>query len=482
MTAHASCFLPARRGAPWRPALGLLLGSLLAAQALAQTAPTPARRPGAIRPAPEPALPEPSTQSLQPGQQLLLPVGGKLLRVSVGQETVADVTPLRDAKRGDSVLVRARGVGRTEVLIWRQGSAQPVSHTIEVAARLGGLELKPGESGTAVLEGGAPSLIEHAQGRSALQRASGSKDALIDASVVHATPSTVQVDVKVVEFSRSVLKEVGLNLFSNRTGFSWGVFSPSTLGTVTPGPALGNGVTNGSAARVTFTGSRAPFTDAFNLIIGRRGLVANLSLLESNGLARVLAEPSLTALSGQSASFLAGGEIPVPVPQGLGSVAIEYKSFGIGLQVSPTVLSDDRIVLKVAPEASDLDFGNGLQINGALVPAIITRRADTTVELGDGESFVIGGLVNTTTTSNVEKLPVLGDLPILGSFFKNTRYSKDERELLIIVTPRLVRPIARGADVPGLPGQSRSREDGAAFRHHLLGPALSGEVVPGFSR
>lgn len=481
MSEHVSTLPTAGRGA-WRPALGLLLGGLLAAQALAQTAPAPARRAAVARPAPEQPLPEPSQQTLQPGQQVLLPVGGKLMRVSIGQDSIADLTPLRDAKQGDSVLLRARSVGRTEVLIWRQGASQPVVHTVDVVARLGGLELKPGESGAATMEGGAPSLIEHAQGRSALERASGLKEPLIDASVVHATPSTVQVDVKVVEFSRSVLKEVGLNLFSNRTGFSWGVFSPSTLGTVTPGPALGNGVTNGSAPRLTFSGSRAPFTDAFNLVIGRRGLVANLSLLESNGLARVLAEPSLTALSGQSASFLAGGEIPIPVPQGLGSVAIEYKSFGIGLQVSPTVLSDDRIVLKVAPEASDLDFGNGLQINGSLVPAIITRRADTTVELGDGESFVIGGLVNTTTTSNVDKLPILGDLPILGSFFKNTRYSKDERELLIIVTPRLVRPIARGAEVPGLPGQARSRDDGAAFRHHLLGPALSGEVVPGFSR
>ncbi|NVL89310.1 type II and III secretion system protein family protein, partial [Escherichia coli] len=119
-----------------------------------------------------------------------------------------------------------------------------------------------------------------------------------------------------------------------------------------------------------------------------KGLFADLSLLESNGMARVLAEPSLVALSGQSANFRAGGEIPIPVPQALGTTTIEYKPFGIGLTVSPTILSENRIALKVAPEASDLDFSRGVTLNGATVPAIVTRRADTTVELGDGESFV----------------------------------------------------------------------------------------------
>lgn len=443
----------------------------------------PARKPAAPKPPPLP-MPEDSQHSLPPGAQLILPAGGKLARVAVGQEAVADVTPLRDDAHGDHVLVRTRAVGRTEVLIWRRGTPQPARHLIEVTARVDGLELKPDGQGALRVEGGSPGLVERAQAFRALQKASGLKDSLPDASQVQLRPSTVQVDVKVVEFSRSSLREIGLNLFTNRVnnnGFSFGLFTPSTLGTLTQGPAF-DPRNPSSAARLSFSNSRAPFTDAFNLAFGRRGLVGTLSLLEANGLARVLAEPSLTALSGQHASFLAGGEIPVPVPQGLGSVAIEYKSFGIGLTVSPTVLGEDRIVLKVAPEASDLDFSNGLQLNGALVPAILTRRADTTVEMGDGESFVIGGLVNSATTSAVDKLPLLGDLPILGSFFKTTRAGKEERELLIVVTPRLVRPIARGAELPPLPGASRERSQASTFQHHLLGPHLVPEVVPGFSR
>jgi len=195
----------------------------------------------------------------------------------------------------------------------------------------------------------------------------------------------------------------------------------------------------------------------------------------------VLAEPTLVALSGQSASFLSGGELPIPVPQGLGTTSIEYKPFGIGLSVTPTVLADDRIVLKVAPEASDLDYANALSLNGVPVPAISTRRADTTVELGDGESFIIGGLVSRSTSSSVNKVPMLGDLPVLGAFFKQTNYQMNEKELVIVVTPHLVKPLARGTDLSArLPGAGVQR-DAPVWRSILLGGA-GGDAVPGFSR
>src|SRR5690606_21169834 len=149
--------------------------------------------------------------------------------------------------------------------------------------------------------------------------------------------------------------------------------------------------------------ARSPISSAFNLVArsATHNWFGNLSLLQNNGMARVLAEPTLVALSGQSASFLAGGELPIPVPQGLGTTTIEFKPFGIGLTVTPTVLSPDRIALKVAPEASDLDYSNALTFGGVQIPSITTRRADTTVELGDGESYVIGGLVSSTTSSSV---------------------------------------------------------------------------------
>jgi len=211
------------------------------------------------------------------------------------------------------------------------------------------------------------------------------------------------------------------------------------------------------------------------------GLGLNVGFLEGNGMARVLAEPTLVALSGQSASFLSGGELPIPVPQGLGTTSIEYKPFGIGLSVTPTVLADDRIVLKVAPEASDLDYANALSLNGVPVPAISTRRADTTVELGDGESFIIGGLVSRSTSSSVNKVPMLGDLPVLGAFFKQTNYQMNEKELVIVVTPHLVKPLARGTDLSArLPGAGVQR-DAPVWRSILLGGA-GGDAVPGFSR
>jgi pilus assembly protein CpaC len=145
------------------------------------------------------------------------------------------------------------------------------------------------------------------------------------------------------------------------------------------------------------------------------------------------------------------------------------------------VLSNERIVLKVAPEASDLDYTNSLSISGVAVPAISTRRADTTVELGDGESFIIGGLVSRTTTSNVDKVPLLGDLPILGSFFRQNKYQMNEKELVILVTPHLVKPIARGTDLaPYLPGSAEQR-DGPVWRSNFLGAAAD-TAVPGFSR
>jgi pilus assembly protein CpaC len=320
------------------------------------------------------------------------------------------------------------------------------------------------------------SLAEHGQIVDAAASATavgGKPGVVIDQSSI-SLGRTVQVDVKVVEFSKSVLKEAGFNLFTNRGGFAFGSFSPSSLSGITL-PAAG---TKGG---VSFA-SQVPISQAFNLVAGHgAGILGSLSVLEGNGLARVLAEPSLTALSGQSANFLSGGEIPIPVPQGFGNVTIEYKPFGIGLTVTPTVLADDRIVLKVAPEASDLDFTNAVTLDGVAVPAITTRRADTMVELGDGESFVIGGLVSTSTVSNVNKVPILGDLPILGTFFKNVNYQQNEKELVIIVTPHLVRPIARGAVLPLTPGETNEQHNPAVWQSYVFG-SNDTEALPGFSK
>ncbi|MDY0273772.1 MAG: type II and III secretion system protein family protein, partial [Advenella sp.] len=228
------------------------------------------------------------------------------------------------------------------------------------------------------------------------------------------------------------------------------------------------------------------FSNGFSLMFDSRNFGAKLKLLENNGMARTLAEPTLVALSGQSASFRAGGEIPVPESGGLGTQTVSYKSFGIGLTVTPTVLSPNRIALKVAPESSELDYANAIPVvsgdQTTLMPALSVRKADTTVEMGEGESYIISGLVSRQTRANVSKMPFLSELPIIGAFFRSVSYSQDERELVIVVTPRLVKPIAKGTELP-LPGQGKENlnEVGTAWGYYLVGPA-SGEQMPGFSR
>jgi len=402
---------------------------------------------------------------LSAGTQQELVIDKGIDRMAIGDEAVAGVTITRKTQNSPAarLIVTGKAAGRTSLMVWEKGSSAATSYVIEVRRR------------TATLGGSMDSMTAHQQARDTALASAADKTDLVDRSVVNVRSSTVQVEVKVVEFNRSVLKQAGLNIFSTRpnsSGFSFGVFSPSSLASATFAP---NGQIGGEYNN--------PLAQAFSLLFNfsKAGIGMNVGFLEGNGMARVLAEPTLVALSGQSASFLAGGELPIPVPQGLGTTSIEYKPFGIGLTLTPTVLSNERIVLKVAPEASDLDYTNSLSLNGVAVPAITTRRADTTVELGDGESFIIGGLVSRTTTSNADKVPLLGDLPIIGTFFSKNNYQMKEKELVILVTPHLVKPIARGTDLtPYLPGTAEQR-DGAVWRSYFLGGAID-TPVPGFSR
>lgn len=396
-------------------------------------------------------------------KELLIPKG--IERMAIADEAVAGVTLTRQSPNSAAarLLITGKAAGRTTLMIWEKGQPSATVYSLEVRRR------------SSTLTGSLDSVIAYQEARDTAMAAGAEKSPLVDRSVVNVRSNTVQVEVKVVEFNRSVLKQAGLNIFSTRAnsnGFSFGSFTPGSLKSATFGS---DGSISGDYNN--------PLSQAFSLLFnfGKAGIGLNVGFLEGNGMARVLAEPTLVALSGQSASFLAGGELPVPAPQGLGTTSIEYKPFGIGLTLTPTVLSNDRIVLKVAPEASDLDYTNSLSISGVAVPAITTRRADTTVELGDGESFIIGGLVSRTTTSNADKVPLLGDIPVLGTFFKQNKYQMNEKELVILVTPHLVKPIARDTDLtPYLPGGAEQR-DGPVWRAHLLGPA-SGTTVPGFSR
>ena len=194
-----------------------------------------------------------------------------------------------------------------------------------------------------------------------------------------------------------------------------------------------------------------------------------INALEGSGFAYTLARPSLVAMSGQSATFLAGGEVPIPVPSsGSDNVSIEYKEFGIRLTLTPTVVGRDRIMLKVAPEVSELDYTNAVNIAGTLVPGLTVRRTDTSISLADGESFVISGLISSRNSSQVNKFPGLGDIPILGAFFRDSNISREEKELLMIVTPHLVQPLAANAPLPSMPGEKLRNYDPNWYRLYFL--------------
>ena len=439
----------------------LLLAALMPAEALAQAALGTGAQKAPASPAVVSA--EVQRQTLQVGSQQELIFAAGVERIAIADEAVAAVAVTRQQPGSPAarLILTGRVAGSTTLMVWEKGRAAAHRYELQVQRR------------SAALDGRFPDAQSHAQAREQVLAGHADKTVLADRSVIDVRSHTVQVDVKVVEFNRSTLKQAGLNIFSTRAnshGFSFGSFGPSSLKEASfNGGALGWEANN-------------PLAQAFSMLFnfGRAGIGVNLGLLEGNGMARVLAEPTLVALSGQSASFLAGGELPIPVPQGLGTTSIEYKQFGIGLTVTPTVLSNDRIALKVAPEASDLDYTNALSISGTAVPAITTRRADTTVELGDGESFIIGGLVSRTTSSNADKVPLLGDIPVLGSFFRQNNFKSSEKELVIVVTPHVVRPIARGTDLqPYLPGEGNERRNPQVWGQILSGSAIF--PVPGFS-
>ena len=251
-----------------------------------------------------------------------------------------------------------------------------------------------------------------------------------------ATPLQVTLKVRIAEINRSVLKQMGVNLLATdpNSGFKFGIAQGQGIalpepGTKDPFPPTVLRSLIGS----TFSGSGKLFG---------LDLLASLDIAAQDGLVSILAEPNLTAVTGETASFLAGGEFPIPVSEGLGSVSIVYKSYGVGLAFTPIVLGDGRISMRVRPEVSELSNEGSITLNGFNVPALSTRRAETTVELGSGQSFMIAGLLRNTASNSVDKAPFLGDVPILGALFRSTKFRKQETELVVIVTPYLVRPVS----------------------------------------
>jgi len=365
------------------------------------------------------------------GQQKALNFSEPVARAAVGNPEVADVVPTRP----EELLVSGKKVGTTSLHVWLDPDGAPRRYRVKVDPRL--------------IKGDFQSLTEHAA------KIQGDKPNPADATTVDTGGTQIQADIKVVEVSRTGLKEAG---------FFFGKNSANTTLAVSPPNAL-SGVESSAAGSLILESASGffPFIEAFNLVFGnsKQGWLSSISLLEQGGYAYTLAEPSLTAMSGQTATFLAGGEFPIPVPQGgtSNAVTITYREFGVRLMLTPTLLDSNRIAMKVAPEVSELDFGAGIQSAGVSVPALKVRRTDTTIELGDGDSFAISGLISQSTVANEDKLPFLGDVPILGAFFRSKRFDKNDKELLMIVTPHIVHPLSREAELPPLPGEAYRRAD-----------------------
>ena len=415
-------------------ALALAFGTLgAAAPAVAQ--------PTAAKPA--------ETVNLSKGTGTLVRLSEPMSDVFVANDTVADV----QVRSSTQLYVFGKGSGETTVYATAKNGRVVYAANVRVGNNISSvgemLHLAMPEASVqatpmnnlVLLTGTVANPEDVAEAQRLVQAYVGGETQVVS-RLRSATPLQVMLKVRIAEINRSMLKKWGINLLSNDStgGFNFGIAQGQ--GIYLP-PAGGTGTGAGQTIRSTIGSTLSAGTKLLGLDIK-----ATLDIAAQDGLVSILAEPNLTALSGETASFLAGGEFPVPVSQALGSVTIEYKQYGVGLAFTPIVLGDGRISMRVRPEVSELSNENAVTLNGFTVPALTTRRAETTVELGSGQSMMIGGLLRNTATNNVDKAPFLGDLPILGSLFRSTQFRRNETELVVIVTPYLVRPVSTQMATP----------------------------------
>jgi pilus assembly protein CpaC len=414
------------------------------------------------------AVAAPATITLEPGQQKTWTQVNVVKRAATGNPDVVGVNVV--PPRG--VIITANAPGTAMVSVWEQDRDTPASQfqIVVTPASLHALKTISGEgSSTQVTPEGTKlrvtGTLSSLEGHDAIDTALSPNSKIIDTT---ATNFDVQVrmDIKIVEVSRSKLKEAGF--FYHRLDYRPDGSSAGSTGL--SGPNIYGGFTKKAGEPYEFLSNSGfvPFSNAFNIFSVSDNVWATFSALESNGFAYALAEPSLTALSGQTATFLAGGEIPIPFRSGMdGSITVKFKEFGIRLSLSPTVLDQHRIALKVSPEVSEIDPNLSVSSGGYTIPGLRVRRTDTTVAIGDGETFVISGLVSHQNNATIDKFPFLGDIPILGAFFRSNHFERDDKELLMIATPHLVRPFAKNAKLPALPGADISNYD-PGFMHLFL--------------
>ena len=397
------------------------------------------------------------TMTLPVGQGELVRLNQPAASVFVANPEIADV----QVNGPRSVLVFGVRTGRTTLYALAEGGQTIIAREVRVQHDLAQYReiLDQRFPGHAVTMTSAPKTLmvaghvttptEAAAIIATMRGMVGEGETVIDRLTI-GTPTQVNIRVRIAEVSRNI---------DQRLGFNWqSLFS---AGDFVFGIATGRDfIVPGITAATNLAQTVLLPADEFGSYLGRYrngnlSLDAMIDALDEEGLARTLAEPNLTAISGQVASFIAGGEFPIPVAQDGNRTTIEFKPFGVVLDFTPTVLSANRISLTVRPEVSDLSQNGAIEINGFRIPALTVRRVETTVELGSGQSLVLAGLLQQSTRDIVQKLPGLGDIPILGTLFTSTGYQNNETELVVIVTPYVVRPSTPDALASPL-GRNRS--------------------------
>lgn len=373
--------------------------------------------------------------SVEINKGTILRLPGYATVVAVADPAIADIEVLAP----DLVSVQGRSVGQTTVVAFNAQGDEILNETITVNHNISKLmhlvkRVIPDADvtfdsidGALVMSGTAASPLEADSISRVVQPFLG-EDTLVNMLTVSGSDQ-VMLKVRIAEISRTELKRFGINLASVLTSgnFAFGLVTGRDIG-------------DGDVSDIV-----RGDTDNNNLGVnyGSGNLTVNsvIDALAQDNLIKVLAEPTLTTASGRTANFLAGGEFPIPVPGQDGQVTIEYREYGVGLQFTPQVLSKEKISLTVAPEVSELSQIGAVDLQGFSVPGLITRRAETTVELGSGQSFAIAGLLQNNNSNDVQKFPFLGDIPILGTLFRSSEFQQDQTELMILVTPYIVRGV-----------------------------------------
>lgn len=403
---------------------------------------------------------------LTAGRSTVLTTDFDVTRIAVTNPEVADAVVVEPRQ----VLIDGRSSGTVSLIVWGENTRQQYDVVVDAGVSLLQQRIQalfPGEDIQVSANDGAVILSGKVSGNEIALRAAEIANATNpDATIVNllqlpggAASQQVLLQVRFAEVSRRALQEFGVSLFTSPLGIE------NTIGRMTTQQFAAPGFdglewtkeSSNFGSRVTSASGEFTFGDFLNLFVfsQRYDLGAMIRALRNKGLFQSLAEPNLIAYNGQEASFLAGGEIPVPVVQGgsSNSVSVQYKEYGIRLNFTPRI-AGDTIRLRVRPEVSTLDFANGILLSGFRIPALSTRRAETEVELRDGQSFAIAGLLNNLSTDDASEVPGLARLPIIGALFRSKAIRQERNELMVLITPRLVRPL-NPDEVPPLPTLDR---------------------------